>query len=76
MDKMSSDAERLLDEAMKLDQGDRAALALRLLDSIGEAASDVERVWIEEAERRLVEIQRGEVQTVPWPEARARIFAR
>jgi putative addiction module component (TIGR02574 family) len=73
---MSGQALRLLDEALQLPEEDRAELALRLLDSVGEPADQVERAWIEEAKRRLTEIRRGEVQTVPWAEARARIFAR
>jgi hypothetical protein len=56
---------------------DRAELALWLLDSVGdEPASEVERAWIEEAKHMLAEIERGEVSTAPWAEARARIFAR
>ena len=73
---MSGQALRLLDEAMQLPEQDRAELALRLLDSVGEPVDQVERAWIDEAKRRLTAIERGEVQTVPWPEARERIFAR
>jgi putative addiction module component (TIGR02574 family) len=73
---MSSDAIRLLDEALQLPEQDRAELALRLLDSVGEPTDQVETAWIEEAKRRLAEIDRGEVHTVPWPDARLRIFAR
>lgn len=73
---MSSNALRLLDEALQLPAEDRAELALRLLDSIGEPADQVERAWIEEAKRRLADLDSGQVQTVPWSEARQRIFAR
>ena len=73
---MSSNALRLLDEALQLSEQDRAELALRLLDSVGEPTDQVERAWIEEAKRRLAEIDSGQVQTVPWSEARQRIFAR
>lgn len=74
--RMTGQAERLLDEALQLPAEDRADLALRLLDSMGEPTDEVEGAWIEEARRRLAEIERGEVRTVPWPEARERIFAR
>ena len=73
---MSSNALRLLDEALQLPDQDRAELALRLLDSVGEPTDQVERAWIEEAKQRLAEIESGQVQTVPWSEARVRIFAR
>ena len=75
-DRMTGQAQRIFDEALQLPTEDRADLALRLLDSMGEPADQVERAWIEEAKRRLAEIERGEIQTVPWPEARERIFAR
>ena len=65
------------DERRTLPEPLTPELALRLLDSVGdEPASEVERAWIEEAKRRLEEIESGEVSTVPWAEARARIFAR
>jgi putative addiction module component (TIGR02574 family) len=73
---MTPRALKLLDEALQLPEAEQAKLALRLLDSFGEPVDEVERAWIEEAKRRLGEIERGEVQTVPWSEARERIFAR
>ena len=50
--------------------------APRLLDSVGEPTDQVEGEWIAEAKRRLAEVERGDVQTVPWSEARERIFTR
>jgi Putative addiction module component len=41
----------------------------------GDSADQVEQAWIEEAKSRLAEIERGNVKTVPWSEARDRIFA-
>jgi putative addiction module component (TIGR02574 family) len=74
---VSDSAEKLLDEALKLPEGERRALALRLLDSVGdEPESEVERAWVEEAKRRLGEVRAGRAQPAPWAEACARIFAR
>ena len=74
---MPSNAQRLLDEALQLPEHDRAELALRLLDSVGdEPTVNIDRAWVEEARRRIAEIDRGDVSTVPWSEARVRIFAR
>jgi putative addiction module component (TIGR02574 family) len=73
---MSADAQRILDEALKLPDQERAALALRLLDSVGEPADEIEHAWIEAAKARLDDIERGRVQTASWTQARARIFAR
>jgi putative addiction module CopG family antidote len=49
--------------------------ALRLLESVGDEPH-TERAWIEEAKRRLDDVQAGRTQLVPWPEARERVFAR
>ncbi|MDD9966515.1 MAG: addiction module protein [Myxococcales bacterium] len=73
---MSGEAQRLLVEALQLTQEDRTELAMRLLDSVGEPAEQVERAWVEEAKRRLGEIQCGEVAMRPGSKARGRIFAR
>lgn len=72
--RMSSNALRLLDEALRLPEQERAELALRLLDSVGaEPVGDIERAWIDEAKRRLIELERGEVSAIPWPQVRARL---
>jgi putative addiction module component (TIGR02574 family) len=74
---MADTADKLLDEAMKLPDGERRALALRLLDSVGdEPPAEVERAWLEEAQRRLADIREGRAEAVPWAEARRRIFDR
>ena len=74
---MSDAAEKLLDEALKLPDAERRALALLLLDSVGNGPeAEVERAWLDEAERRLDDVRAGRVQPAPWAEARARIFAR
>jgi len=76
LDRMSTQALRILDEALQLSEQDRAELALRLLDSVGEPAGEVERAWIDEAKRRLADVDAGSVKAVAWTEARQRMFAR
>jgi len=73
---MSSRFQRALEEALQLSDDERAELAARLLDSVGESPEEVERAWVDEAQRRFVEIERGEVQTLPWAEVRKRVFDR
>jgi putative addiction module component (TIGR02574 family) len=74
---MSDPAEKLLDEALKLPESERRALALRLLDSVGdEPEGEVERAWIDEAKRRLDDVRARRTELSPWAEARKRIFAR
>jgi hypothetical protein len=43
---------------------------------VGEPAEEIEWSWEAAAKRRLGEIERGEIRTIPWSEARDRIFAR
>jgi putative addiction module component (TIGR02574 family) len=53
-------------EALNLDIQARAKLAGKLLLSLDEpTASEVERLWLDEAERRLAEYRSGKVQGVP-----------
>ena len=71
---MSSNASKLLEEALKLPVEARAALAGSLIESLDETVDeDVEQAWAVEIARRLGEIQSGKVQAVPWVEARRRI---
>ena len=55
--------EELEAEVLKLDLASRARLATKLLTSL-EALSEaeIERLWVEEAERRNEEIERGVVE--------------
>ncbi|HYM62445.1 MAG TPA: addiction module protein [Thermoanaerobaculia bacterium] len=36
---------------------------------------DIEAAWAEEVERRIREIDSGEVKTIPWEQVRAELFA-
>ena len=59
---MTDPARTLEAQALKLPTRARALLAQRLIASLDEEADpDSERLWIEEAERRLDELQSGNV---------------
>lgn len=74
---MTREVSELLREASQLPEADRAELAGRLLDTLhGEPDADVEAAWAAEVERRIRQIDSGEVQTIPWAEVRARLYAR
>lgn len=61
---------------LQLDLEDRAELAARLLLSLDEPeASEVERLWVEEAIRRLDAYRRGEIQAIPAEEVFRRALA-
>lgn len=74
---MSRNIEELLREASELPETQRAELAGRLLESLdGQPEEGVEAAWAEEVERRVRQLESGEVKTIPWEEVRAKLYAR
>ena len=74
---MDTRVRTVLDEALRLSEPDRAALVDALLESLEPAAdAQVETAWRAEIRRRIEEVESGEVETVPWPEVRERLFAK
>ncbi len=68
--------EELKREALRLDPSGRADLARQLLESLDDLPeSEVERLWLEEAERRRLEVQSGQVTPIPMDEVFARARA-
>ena len=71
---MSNMLIELKEKASQLSEAERAELALSLLESLdGPADSGVEEAWRLEVERRVAEIERGEVQLIPGDEVFARL---
>ena len=63
---MSANIKDLEKETMQLDIKDRALLAGKLLLSLDEpTSSEVESLWLDEAERRLQAYRAGHVQGIP-----------
>ncbi|MGK2858880.1 MAG: addiction module protein [Thermoanaerobaculia bacterium] len=74
---MNRRVEELYRAAADLSESDRAELAGLLLESLeSEGDQDVEVAWAQEIERRVREIETGEVTTIPWEEVRATLHAR
>ncbi|PZN73307.1 MAG: addiction module component, family protein [Candidatus Methylumidiphilus alinenensis] len=66
---------QLFAEASSLDEGDRAALAGLLLESLDQPPSPgIEAAWAEEIERRLRELDTGQVDLIPWEEVKNRLL--
>jgi putative addiction module component (TIGR02574 family) len=66
---------KVLKEALGLPLEARAALAGQLLDSLDDSGDeDAESVWSKEIERRIDDIDRGRVKTVPWSVERRQIL--
>jgi Putative addiction module component len=63
-------------EIMKLDLKDRAMLAKWIVESLDDLSEEeIEALWAEEAERRLDEMERGQVDEIPAKEVLRRARA-
>ena len=65
---MSELAEKLIQQALGLPPDERAVVAERLLSSLEPELSEIDQLWGLEAEDRLHEYERGEVETIPAEE--------
>jgi putative addiction module component (TIGR02574 family) len=73
---MSKKLEDIINVAMELSLEDRAQLAGTLLFSLDEPSeSEVERLWLQEAERRLQDFREGKVKGIPAEEVFKRAIA-
>lgn len=62
---VSMNTKELIDTALKLPPDERFALIDELLHSLDRPDPDLDRVWIEEAERRLAAYRSGRVRGIP-----------
>ncbi|OOP56585.1 MAG: addiction module antitoxin RelB [Candidatus Brocadia carolinensis] len=73
---MSKKLEEIINEAMELGLEERAQLAGTLLSSLDELSeTEVERLWLQEAERRLRDYREGKVKGIPAEEVFNRAIA-
>jgi putative addiction module component (TIGR02574 family) len=71
---MSVAIEKVLNEALSLPAEARISLIEKLLESLNTPTqAEVDRLWAEEAERRVSQIDKGEVELIPAEEVFARI---
>lgn len=71
---MTQKSQVVLEEALKLSPNERAEVVEQLIASLEEAPeTDVEQAWQEEVQRRLQQVERGEVKTIPWEEVQQRL---
>jgi hypothetical protein len=74
---MASILAEIKDKASRLPETERAELALSLIESLdGPPDADVEESWRLEIDRRIGQIERGEVQLIPGDEVFARLRRR
>lgn len=71
---MHMTVEQIADEALALPSEARALLADRLVESLDPAEDGyIRQLWMREARRRIDEVRRGEVKTVPAEDAFAQV---
>lgn len=58
----------LIAQALKLDPAERFDLVDQVLRSLDKPDPEIDRVWIEEAERRLAAYRAGKVKGIPAEE--------
>lgn len=74
---MSTRADTILGTALALPPDERAWLAEELIASLDEGQdAEIEAAWAAEIEKRIAEVESGEVETVSWEDARERIRAK
>ncbi len=68
---MSDTSQQLLSDALELPSVDRGRLAALLIESLDEETDPgASAAWSEEINRRLADIDAGQVQMIGWTEAR------
>ena len=74
---MTHTVEEIFAEAVELGESDRADLAGMLLHSL-EPHPDarMDDAWVKEIKRRIEAHKSGQMESVSWEEARARLWAR
>jgi putative addiction module component (TIGR02574 family) len=64
-------AKKIIDEALELDDNERALIAREMLASLGSA--EVSSEFARELERRIQDIETGAAKPVPWSEVRSEL---
>ena len=71
---MSSEAQKILQEALVLSDTDRREIGEALLDSVPrDSSEEIAEAWREEVIKRVGEVQRGDVQTETYSEVKQHI---
>lgn len=70
---MSPNADELVRQALALPEDARAELASLLIESLDEGL-ELDEDYEREIARRIEASDRGEVERIPWDEARRRMF--
>lgn len=73
---MSPSAKKVLEDALHLDEAERASVAGALIESLHpDREPGANEAWERVIERRVRELEAGTAETIPWSEVRARLFS-
>lgn len=71
---MDTSVEGIIAQALQMPPKIRAAIAERLLSSLdSETDLEVEAAWQQEMQRRIGEVEKGEVVCIPWEQVLQRL---
>jgi putative addiction module component (TIGR02574 family) len=71
---MSAIANKVFEEALSLPSDERVSLVEKLLTSLNlPIQAEIDRLWMEESERRVSQIERGDVELISGDEVFAKI---
>jgi len=74
---MTAVTDRIIEEALMMPVEIRLNFVARLITSLNPPINgEIDRLWAEEAERRILRIEAGEVKLVPGEEVFSRIRAK
>lgn len=72
---ITTDADEILSHALKQTETERARIAEALIASLDAPADrEIERAWQIETDKRLREIDSGDIRCIPWEEVRDRLY--
>ncbi len=71
---MSGFTDKVFEDALSLPSEERVTLVEKLLTSLNlPTRADIDRLWADEAERRIAQIERGDVELIPGEDVFDRI---
>ncbi len=74
MQSLTAIANKVFEEALSLPSDERVSLVEKLLTSLNlPIQAEIDRLWVEEAERRVSQIERGDVELISGDEVFAKI---
>lgn len=72
---MNAHMKQVIEQALALSPEEREEIIERLSESLeSPVEGDVEAAWADELRRRMDEVERGEVEMIPWSDVRRELM--